>query len=44
VTFLVARFAHMGFYLADKQPPRSAMFFIGMILTIIIFLHPVFHR
>jgi uncharacterized MAPEG superfamily protein len=41
--FLVARFAHMGFYLADQQPPRSAAFFAGLLLTIAIFVLPAFH-
>jgi uncharacterized MAPEG superfamily protein len=37
--FLVARFAHMGFYLADMQPPRSGAFFAGAVIVVIIFLH-----
>jgi len=43
VLYLVARLAHMGFYLADKQPPRSAAFFVGLVLTVVIFVHPAFH-
>ncbi len=41
--FVVVRLAHMAFYLADRQPPRSAMFFVGMVVTIAIFVHPAFH-
>jgi uncharacterized MAPEG superfamily protein len=37
--FLVARFAHLGFYLADQQPPRSAAFGIGALIVVLIFLH-----
>lgn len=37
--FIVARLAHMGYYLADRQPPRSAAFSIGVLLIIAIFVH-----
>ncbi len=37
--FLVARFAHMGCYLADLAPPRSAAFFAGLIIVIVMFIH-----
>lgn len=37
--FLVARAAHIGFYLADQQPPRSAAFFAGALIIVIMFLH-----
>lgn len=43
IAYIVARLAHMGCYLADKQPPRSAAFTIGLILMIAIFVHPAFH-
>lgn len=39
LAFLLARFAHMGFYLADRQPLRSAAFFAGAIIVVAIFLH-----
>lgn len=41
--FIIARVAHMGFYLADRQPPRSASFFAGLIVTILIFIQNGFH-
>jgi uncharacterized MAPEG superfamily protein len=37
--FLIARAAHMGFYLADQQPPRSAAFFVGLLIVIVMFIH-----
>jgi uncharacterized MAPEG superfamily protein len=40
--FLLARFAHMGFYLADRQPPRSAAFGIGALIVVVMFLHAAF--
>jgi uncharacterized MAPEG superfamily protein len=43
VLFIVARLAHMGFYLADRQPLRSASFFVGLILVIVIFVQTAFH-
>lgn len=43
LAYIVARLAHVGFYLADKQPLRSAAFFVGLVLTIVIFVHPAFH-
>jgi uncharacterized MAPEG superfamily protein len=33
----------MAFYLMDRQPLRSASFFVGMALTVVIFIHPAFH-
>ncbi len=41
--YVVARLAHMGFYLADRQFLRSAAFFVGMIVMVVIFVHPAFH-
>jgi uncharacterized MAPEG superfamily protein len=41
--FVAARVAHMGFYLADRQPPRSAAFTLGLLLIIAIFVTPAFH-
>ena len=43
VLFIVARLAHMGFYLADRQPPRTASFFLGLIVVIVIFVQAAFH-
>ena len=34
---------HLGFYLGDRQPLRSAAFFLGLLVTIIIFVQPAFH-
>jgi uncharacterized MAPEG superfamily protein len=43
LAFIVARLAHMAFYLMDRQPLRTTCFFIGLALTIVIFVHPAFH-
>lgn len=43
LAFILARLAHMAFYLMDRQPLRSASFFVGMALTVVIFVHPAFH-
>ena len=43
VAFIVARLAHMAFYMMDRPPLRSTCFFIGLALTIVIFVHPAFH-
>ena len=40
--FIVARIGHMAFYLVDRPPLRSACFFIGLALALVIFIHPVF--
>ena len=42
LAFLVARFAHMGFYLADAQQPRSAAFGIGVTIVVAMFIHAAF--
>jgi uncharacterized MAPEG superfamily protein len=39
---LAARVGHIGFYLADRPPLRSARFCIGLALTSIVFIHPAF--
>ena len=39
LAFLVARAAHIAFYLADRQPPRSAAFGLGVTIVIVMFLH-----
>lgn len=41
--FIVARLGHMGFYLADVAPARSACWFAGLILIIAIFVVTAFH-
>ena len=41
--FIVARLAHMGFYLADRQPLRSASFLVGLAIVIVIFVQTAFH-
>jgi uncharacterized MAPEG superfamily protein len=43
VLFIVARLAHMGFYLSDRQPLRSASFTVGLIIVIVIFVQTAFH-
>jgi uncharacterized MAPEG superfamily protein len=42
LAFLVARVGHIGFYLADRPPLRSACFTVGLLLTLAIFVHPAF--
>ena len=39
LAFIVARIAHIGFYLADRQPPRSAAFTVGLVIVIVMFIH-----
>ncbi len=43
VAFILVRLAHMAFYLMDRQPLRTASFFIGLAVTAVIFIHPAFH-
>jgi uncharacterized MAPEG superfamily protein len=43
VLFVVARLGHMGFYLSDRQPLRSASFFVGLLVVIAIFVQTAFH-
>ena len=40
---VLAVLAHIGFYLADRAPLRSASFGVGLLVTVIIFIHPAFH-
>ena len=42
VAFLLARLAHIYFYVTDRQPLRSASFGIGVLLVIVIFISPLF--
>jgi uncharacterized MAPEG superfamily protein len=41
--FIVARLAHMGFYLANAQPLRTAAFFVGLVAVIAIFVQTAIH-
>jgi uncharacterized MAPEG superfamily protein len=41
--FILARLAHMGFYLSDRQPLRSAAFTVGLLIVIVIFVQTAFH-
>jgi len=43
ILFIIARCAHMGFYLAERQPLRSAAFFAGLLLVLAIFVQTAFH-
>jgi uncharacterized MAPEG superfamily protein len=43
VLFIIARLAHMGFYLADRQPLRSGSFFAGAAVIVVIFVQNAFH-
>ncbi len=43
VAFVVARLAHMAFYLSDRQPLRTTFFLAAMIISTVIFIHPAFH-
>jgi uncharacterized MAPEG superfamily protein len=43
VLFILARIAHIAFYLADRPPLRTAAFALGGVLTIAIFLQNAFH-
>jgi len=42
ILFILARLGHMGFYLADRPPLRSACFFVGALLVIAIFVQNAF--
>jgi uncharacterized MAPEG superfamily protein len=42
VAFLFVRVGHIGFYLADRPPLRSACFILGLLLAVAIFIHPAF--
>ena len=42
VIWLIARLAHIGFYLADKSPLRSTAFLAGFLATALIFMHAAF--
>ncbi len=42
VLFIAARLAHSAFYLADRQPPRTICFLLGLVISVAIFVHPAF--
>ena len=43
LAFVAARLGHLAFYLLDRPPLRSTFFTIGIVIAIIIFVHPAFH-
>jgi uncharacterized MAPEG superfamily protein len=43
VAFILVRIFYTFMYLSGRQPLRSASFFVGLIIVIIIFISPVFH-
>ena len=42
LAFIVARIGHLAFYLADRPSLRTACFALGLVLTLVIFIHPAF--
>ena len=43
LAFIAVRIGHIAFYLADRPSLRSACFTLGLLLTLVIFIHPAFH-
>ena len=43
VAFIVVRLFYTAMYLTDRQPLRSGSFFLGLFITIAIFISPIFH-
>jgi uncharacterized MAPEG superfamily protein len=43
VAFIVVRLFYTAMYLTDRQPLRSASFFAGLIIAVVIFITPLFH-
>lgn len=43
VAYIVVRVFYTAMYLTDHQPLRSASFFVGLLLAIVIFVSPLFH-
>jgi uncharacterized MAPEG superfamily protein len=39
IIFILARAAHLYFYIADQQPPRSGSFLAGAIVIVAMFIH-----
>jgi uncharacterized MAPEG superfamily protein len=43
VAFVLVRIFYTFMYLAGRQPLRSASFFVGLAIVVVIFISPVFH-
>ncbi|WP_158814745.1 MAPEG family protein [Methylocapsa sp. S129] len=43
VAYIVIRLFYTAMYLTDRQPLRSASFFLGLLVAIAIFVTPAFH-
>jgi uncharacterized MAPEG superfamily protein len=43
VAYIAVRLFYTAMYLTDRQPLRSASFFVGLIIVIVIFVTPLFH-
>ncbi|HXW20173.1 MAG TPA: MAPEG family protein, partial [Roseiarcus sp.] len=43
VLYIAVRLFYTTMYLTDRQPLRSASFFVGLIVVIVIFVSPLFH-
>jgi uncharacterized MAPEG superfamily protein len=43
VAFIVVRLFYTAMYLTDRQPLRSGSFFAGLLISIAIFISPLFH-
>ena len=43
IAFIVVRLGHTFFYVTDRQPFRTACFGVGLLLTVAIFINPLFH-
>jgi uncharacterized MAPEG superfamily protein len=41
--FIVVRLFYTTMYLTDRQPLRSASFFVGLAIAVVIFITPLFH-
>jgi uncharacterized MAPEG superfamily protein len=42
VAFVVVRLFYTAMYVTDRQPLRSASFFVGLLIVVAIFISPVF--
>jgi len=43
VAFIVVRLFYTAMYLTGRQPFRSASFFVGLAIVVVIFVSPAFH-
>jgi uncharacterized MAPEG superfamily protein len=41
--FILVRLFYTAVYLTDRQPLRSASFFVGLAISVVIFITPLFH-